>query len=282
MPPSKKTPQSLNEEFAQEKKKVKKSIQNLHNSRRNVVKKRAERVVESQAVTAGNPEWASLTIAHKLELVMSWSINGGNLMGERYSRHRLGVALGLSDSEVHELIAKCERDFLRIYDSAGELSKLVSKTVTRLHYQLIEDRGRLTSYCEVLERERKVCLQELQAAKAMPKGNKEQSRARYLAISRFWQVYIDLTNQQFLAASALNEHTKSSIKFIEVFKSSQDGDNSGDEAAREKQKPLTKEAAFKLVEEISAQILPSQEINEVHRGSRDPDAAFKELSSTDK
>lgn len=276
-----KKPQSLNKAFAEEKELAKKAAKSLEANRRKRMYHKVKRLVADEKVDlrpGANPDWAKLTIAHKLELVMSWSINGGCLFGQRYSRYKLGVELGLSDSEVEDLIEKCEKDFLKVYEENGALPKVLAKTITRLSYQLTEDRGRMVTQCDIIERERLACLKEIEEAKGMPVAKPAQRRERYLKISRFYQLYVDLTNQQYLASSTLNEHTKSSIKFIEIFNKKHGPGEGGGEEPKEKDKILTSDAAYRIVEENSAQILPSQDAIEVRKGSRDPDEAFKGLS----
>lgn len=269
-----KKPKSLDRESEEVKRELAEETKKVMRTRRKGVARKIKPGIQGH-----NPNWAQLSPGGKLEIVMTWSVNGGTVYGYRYSRHKLRLDLDITERALEEMINTCERRFLKIYDESKELGRMMAKAVTKVHFHLEEDRGRVVAYVEAIERERARCLNEIETATKSVPRNPKAVREKRLLISRFWQIFVDLGTQQSLALNALNQHTMSELRFIETFKKGIP--ESGDAPEQPKEQILTQAEAWKLIEEKGAQILPSQKAIDGREGSRDPEAAFAELKGQD-
>lgn len=281
---SKDSSMSLNPEFAYRKRRCRERSKVSKN------KKRHLQSLQSKIINVEeHPVWSKLPIRNKQEIVMSWSINGGTVYGKRYTKFELAKLIALNQTQIEKLISSCERSFAQMYETKSNTKNVISRLMSKLTYQMDDDRARAIQLTEILDEEILAVRKDILDARNSVATDASQQRLKEGKISKLTYLFKALCQQKIESLRVLQEYQDSRIRYLSLFspngKRGQQGDDSLDEPGVPLQSSsgevITLEKALELIDENSKPVLPRQDFNDTQDGPRNPNEGFEDFEKSE-
>lgn len=239
--------------------------------------------IKEKAEMLGGSRWSDLSIKDKEELILNWSVNGGIIAGKRFARKDLCHHLGMSATQLEELIEVSQRSFEKLFEAKERMKSTVYSVAGKVVHQLQDNRARAVQHSDILEEELSIVRAELaEARKKKPKNPTEKLRQEQ-EISRLMGYFRSISYQKLESMRILLECTEGHNKFLAMFTSQRTGKMPGlgdgeDPVAQPGDDYVNQKNLVALLEDHVKSPLPSHRDLVFDAGPKNPNAGFESFN----
>lgn len=262
----------------------------IKNTNSNVGKSTTKtRDIVEQLAGSFQDNWKFLTLAHKEELIVQWSVNSGIISGKRFTKQELTDKLGMTSKAMENCLEKLRKTSIDIFSTQSTARQHVFDIFNRVLQQTQSDRSRAVLHADILELQLEDIKKKMEEAQLYPETTAREREKKRRDLTYWSAQYRSTSYQKIESIRVLLEATNACSKLLSLF-SGKSGDkkNPGSlegfipteeaDSNSENTDLIDHKEAVRILSEQGDQILPSQQNNMFNRGSRNPSVGFEELA----
>ncbi len=237
--------------------------------------------------------WKTLPLRYKIEMITEWQLNGGVFKGKRYFKYDFAKEIGISEDEMDKQLESIKTSFSQQYESKAAIRKTVADLVHNVGFYLKSDRARVVLHADLFDQEIEYLLEKRKKLDEMPEGTLPDAERKQKALRDWHSDFAWTTNQRIEAIKLLFGSTAAFNRYLEHFsgvRSQRPGDkpekpllapeDEGEEGEA-KDDFVTPARAIELLD-ARGSVLPTQGVEDINEGPRNPDESFDDFEEPEK